>query len=194
MKVERWSQSAGYRQKQGKIVIYKNIAALAPVVKLVNEAGAALADKGRVASDDGQLNEALGLAGGVGAGGAMGFAALYFAGTAGLSAVGITSGLAAAGSLIGGGMVAGIGVVAAPAVLLGVGGYAIVARRNVKKLIQRKEMLMQEILRKQNAVAEQLKAENMRNGERATYLTRLNTLLQQAIIDLRADLSGAAAT
>ena len=174
-------------------MIYKNIAALAPVEKLVNEAGAALSDKDRIKSDDGQLNEALGLAGGVGAGGAVGFAALYFGGTAGLSAVGITSGLAAAGGLVGGGMVAGIGVIAAPAVILGVGGYALISRRNVKKLIQRKEMLMQEILRKQNAVAEQLKAESSRNNDRASYLTRLNTLLQQAIVDLRADLNGAKA-
>lgn len=174
-------------------MIYKNISALAPVEKLVNEAGAAIADPARTKSDDGQLNEALGLAGGVGAGGAMGFAALYFAGTTGLSAVGITSGLAAAGSIVGGGMVAGIGVLAAPAVILGVGGYALVSRRNVKKLIQRKEMLMQEILRKQNAVAEALKVENTRNNERANYLTRLNTLLQQAILDLRSDLGGASA-
>jgi len=174
-------------------VIYKNISALAPVEKLVNEAGEALADPTRIKSDDGQLNEALGLAGGVGTGGAIGFAALYFGGTAGLSAVGISTGLATAGSLIGGGMAAGIGVLAAPAVILGVGGYAIISRRNVKKLIQRKEMLMQEILRKQNSVAEELKEENARNSERASYLSRLNTLLQQAIIDLRSDLNGAAA-
>lgn len=174
-------------------MIYKNISALAPVEKLVNEAGEALADPTRIKSNDGQLNEALGLASGVGAGGAIGFAALYFAGTTGLSAVGISTGLATAGSLIGGGMAAGIGVLAAPAVILGVGGYAIIARRNVKKLIQRKEMLMQEILRKQNAVTEELKAENARNSERAGYLTRLNTLLQQAVVDLRSDLNGAAA-
>ena len=37
----------------------------------------------------------------------------------GLSAAGITSGLAAAGALVGGGMVAGIAVLAAPAVILG---------------------------------------------------------------------------
>lgn len=174
-------------------MIYKNLSALAPIEKLVNEAGAAVADPSRTKSDDGQLNEALGLAGGVGAGGAMGFAALYFAGTTGLSAVGITSGLAAAGSIVGGGMVAGIGVLAAPAVILGVGGYALVSRRNVKKLIQRKELLMQEILRKQNAVAEKLHAENAQNTERANYLARLNTLLQQAILDLRSDLGGASA-
>jgi hypothetical protein len=175
-------------------VIYKNLSALATVEKLVNDVGAALADPKRVKSDDKQLNEALGLAGGVGAGGAAGFAALYFAGTTGLSAVGITSGLAAAGSIVGGGMVAGIGVLAAPAVILGVGGYALVSRRNVKKLIQRKEMLMQEIMRKQNAVTEELAEESKQTSERVTYLTGLNTLLQKAIEDLRADLAGASAT
>ncbi|MBI1191421.1 MAG: hypothetical protein GC200_12170 [Tepidisphaera sp.] len=172
-------------------MIYKSIDALAPIEKLVSEAGEALSDNSRIESDDGQLNEALGLAGGVGAGGAVGFAALYFGGTVGLSAAGISSGLAAAGALIGGGMAAGIGVIAAPAVVLGVGGYTLISRRNIKKLIHRKEMLMQEIMRKQNAVAEQLQAESARNNDRASYLTRLNTLLQQAIVDLRIDLDEA---
>ena len=41
-------------------------------------------------------------------------AALYGLGTVGLSAVGITSGLATIGSVVGGGMVAGVFVMAAP--------------------------------------------------------------------------------
>ena len=59
----------------------------------------------------------------LGAGGSL--AALYFIGVSGLSAAGITSGLAAAGSIVGGGMVVGIGVLAAPVAILGVAGYAI---------------------------------------------------------------------
>lgn len=57
-----------------------------------------------------------GLAGALGAGiGGIGsFAALYGLGTVGLSAVGITSGLATIGSVVGGGMVAGVFVMAAP--------------------------------------------------------------------------------
>ena len=64
-------------------------------------------------------------------GGTASFTALYLGGVTGLSAAGITSGLAAAGALVGGGMVAGIGVLAAPVAVLGVVGYAIA--RNRKK-------------------------------------------------------------
>ena len=62
------------------------------------------------------------------------FTALFFGGTIGLSASGITSGLALAGSIVGGGMVAGVGVLAAPVALLAVGGYAIAKRRRNAKL------------------------------------------------------------
>ena len=67
-------------------------------------------------------------------GGGASFAALYFAGTAGLSAAGITSGLGAAGALVGGGMVVGIGVLAAPVVVLGVAGVVIAQQRRNAKL------------------------------------------------------------
>lgn len=49
---------------------------------------------------------------GAGIGGIGSFAALYGLGMVGLSAAGITSGLAAAGSIIGDGMVAGVFVLA----------------------------------------------------------------------------------
>lgn len=68
------------------------------------------------------------------AGGAGSLAALYFGGTVGLSAAGITSGLAAAGALVGGGMVAGIGVLAAPIAVLGVAGYAVAKKYKSNKL------------------------------------------------------------
>uniref|UniRef100_UPI001F154FF2 hypothetical protein n=2 Tax=Enterobacterales TaxID=91347 RepID=UPI001F154FF2 len=60
--------------------------------------------------------------------------ALYTLGTTGVSAAGITSGLATAGSIVGGGMVAGIGILAAPVAVLGIGGYAIVKHRKNGKL------------------------------------------------------------
>lgn len=72
------------------------------------------------------------LGSGVGAAGSL--AALYGLGVTGLSAAGITSGLAAAGSIVGGGMVAGIGVLAAPIVILGVGAYAITKKQKNAKL------------------------------------------------------------
>lgn len=168
--------------------LYKNADSLKPVEKLANEASAAIADKTRIASDDGDMNAALAAAGGVGTGGAIGFAALYYAGVTGLSAAGITSGLAAAGALVGGGMTAGLAVIAAPAVLLGIGAYAWTAQNNKKRLIEKKEMLLQEILRKHDAIIRQLKNASELSKERIKYLTNLNTLLQAAISDLKGDL------
>ena len=52
----------------------------------------------------------------------------------GFSAAGITSGLAAAGAIVGGGMVAGVAVLAAPVAGLAVAGYAIARRRRSAKL------------------------------------------------------------
>ena len=69
---------------------------------------------------------------GSGVGAAASFGALYTLGTTGVSAAGITSGLATAGSIVGGGMVAGIAVLAAPVAVLGIGGYAIVKHKNAK--------------------------------------------------------------
>lgn len=176
-------------QKVKQDPIYKNADALIPLEKLVAEAAAAIDDPKRVVSQDAQINEALALAGGLGAGSAIGYAALYFAGVTGLSAAGISSGLAAAGALIGGGMTAGVAVIAAPAVLIGVGAYAWAAQRNKKLLIEKKEMLLQEVLKKHNRIISELKETADGNKERIDYLTRLNTLLQAAIQDLKSDLA-----
>ena len=68
-------------------------------------------------------------------GGSASLTALFFGGSVtGLSAAGVTSGLAAAGAIVGGGMVAGVGVLAAPVAILAVGGYAIAKRRRNAKL------------------------------------------------------------
>ena len=80
------------------------------------------------------ITEGFGAITGAGIGGAASLAALSGMGSvAGLSAAGITSGLAAAGSLVGGGMVAGIGVLAAPIAVLGIAGYSIFKHKKVKK-------------------------------------------------------------
>lgn len=169
--------------------IYKNIDSLKPIEDLAAEASSALSDPSRDASDDKEINEALAAVGGIGAGGAIGLAGLYYGGSVvGLSAAGISSGLAAAGSLIGGGMAAGIAVLAAPAVVLGIGGYALMAKNNKKKLMQKKEMLLQEVQRKHNAIINELNKTSQQNKGRIEYLTRLNTLLQAAVNDLKNDL------
>ena len=68
-------------------------------------------------------------------GGSASLTALFFGGSVtGLSAAGITSGLAAAGAIVGGGMAAGVGVLAAPVAFLAVGMYAIAKRRRNAKL------------------------------------------------------------
>lgn len=68
-------------------------------------------------------------------GGSASLTALFFGGSVtGFSAAGITSGLAAAGAIVGGGMVAGVAVLAAPVGGLAVAGYAITRRRRNAKL------------------------------------------------------------
>jgi uncharacterized protein (DUF697 family) len=80
------------------------------------------------------VTEGLAAALGSTAGAAGSLGALYMLGLTGFSGAGITSGLATAGALVGGGMVAGIGVLAAPIAILGVGGYALMKRRKSAKL------------------------------------------------------------
>lgn len=173
--------------------IYANLDALTPLANLVKEAGEALSDPTRVTSNDAALNETLAAVGGIGTGGAIGFAALYYGGVTGLSAAGITSGLATAGAIVGGGMAWGVAVIAAPAVVLGIGAYAVVATRNKKKLLEQKELLLQEALRKQNGIIDELGKTSEKNRQRADYLAKLNTLLQAAIRDLQSDLGRKAA-
>lgn len=142
---------------------------------------------------DSTIPDALGAAGGAAVGGGIGFAALYYAGSVtGLSAAGITSGLAAAGGIVGGGMVAGIAVLAAPVVILGVGGYVLVHHRHEEKLKQEKERLYSAALQKQQAIINELKNKAQMSKDRVDYLERLNILLQKAIEDLRQDLGKAA--
>ncbi|MCD4486787.1 hypothetical protein LQR31_20150 [Chromobacterium vaccinii] len=168
--------------------IYKNTDALLPIEKILIEADAALTDKNRTSSTENDINEALVAAGGIGVGGTIGFAGLYYAGVTGLSAAGITSALAAAGGLVGGGMAAGVAVLAAPAVLLGIGAYAWAAQRNKQKLIERKKELLSKLLDKHKKIAAELRKFSPTNGDRIEYLERLNILIKAAIADLETDM------
>jgi len=167
---------------------FKSIDALSPFERVINEAEIALQDKHRTISNS-AIPEVLGGVAGIGAGAAGSFAALYFLGSTGLSAVGVTSGLAAAGSLVGGGMVAGVGVLAAPIAILGIAGYGILAHRRHKKLMQVKEALLKRAIQLRDGVIQQLKTESDSNRERLDYLNSLNIMLQAGIRDLQADLS-----
>lgn len=168
--------------------VYRNLDALVPVEKALAEADAGLGDPQRTVETS-AMPEVLGAALGAGVGGTVGFGALYLLGTTGLSAVGITTGLAAAGGIVGGGMAAGVFVLGAPVALLGVGGLAIMARHNRKKLAEKKELLLQEAMRKRDAILTRLQDEANANAERLEYLTALNVTLQGIVKDLQADLA-----
>ncbi len=167
---------------------FKNIESLDSVKRVVKEAGVALQNPGRTIEDSG-MSEVLGGVVGAGAGAAISFGALYTLGTAGLSAAGITSGLATAGAIVGGGMAAGVAVLAAPAALLGVAGYAIMSSQKKKELIQAKEQLLREAIQQRDAIVRALSKESKKNKKRVEYLTSINTMLQAAVKDLRADLA-----
>ena len=167
--------------------VFQNVESVQQVVNVINEASAALNDKTRTMRES-AIPEVLAGALGAGVGGIGSFAALYGLGTVGLSAAGITSGLAAAGSIVGGGMVAGVFVLAAPAVVLAGGAILLASNLKNNQLKQEKERLYKEALQKHEAIIQALKAETDADKERLDYLQSLNILLTQAIKDLKNDL------
>jgi hypothetical protein len=74
-------------------------------------------------SDDTDGIKAAGVGAGLGAAGAVGTVSTL--GVAGLGATGITSGLAAVGSVVGGGMAAGLAVTAAAPLAVGAAAYGL---------------------------------------------------------------------
>ncbi|MDU5682179.1 MAG: hypothetical protein E6005_10140 [Peptostreptococcus sp.] len=177
----------GYVTKK-KDMNFQSVEALQSVVNVVNEAATALNDKKRTIRES-AIPEVLGGALGAGIGGVGSFAALYGLGSVvGLSAAGITSGLAAAGSFVGGGMVAGVFMLAAPVAVLGGVGVGVASHLKHKQLRQEKERLYKEALSKHDAIIKALKEEVDADKERLDYLQSLNILLQRAIEDLQKDL------
>lgn len=174
--------------KKKKDMVFQSVESLQQVVNVVNEAAAAVNDKSRTIRES-AIPEVLAAALGAGIGGVGSFAALYGLGSVvGLSAAGITSGLAAAGSIVGGGMVAGVFVLAAPVAVLAAGGVGLAAHLKNKQLRQEKERLYKEALEKHEAIIQALKSEADADKERLDYLQSLNILLTQAIKDLKNDL------
>ena len=103
--------------KRKKDMNFQSVESMQSVVNVVNEAAAALNDKRRTIRES-AIPEVLAGALGAGIGGVGSFAALYGLGVVGLSAAGITSSLATAGTIVGGGMAAGVFVLAAPVAIL----------------------------------------------------------------------------
>lgn len=177
----------GYVKKK-KEMKFQSVEALQQVVNVVNEAAVAVSDKSRTIRES-AIPEVLMGALGAGIGGIGSFAALYGLGSVvGLSAAGITSGLAAAGSIVGGGMVSGVFVLAAPVAVLAAGGVGLASHLKNKQLRQEKERLYKEALAKHQAIIKALKDEAEADKERLDYLQSLNILLSRAIDDLKADL------
>lgn len=170
---------------------FKSMDSLNPIKKVLDEAASALNDPSRTIKTS-DIPDVLGAALGAGAGGALGFAGLWGLGVAGLSAAGMTSALATAGALVGGGMAAGVAVLAAPAVVLSVAGYGVLAHHKKKKLLAAKQELYAAALKKQNAILEELRKKQELSEERIKYLESLNIMLTSAIKDLNADLAEAA--
>lgn len=178
--------------KKKKDMVFQSVESLQQVVNVVNEAAAAVNDKSRTIRES-AIPEVLAGALGAGIGGVGSFAALYGLGSVvGLSAAGIASGLATAGSIVGGGMVAGIFVLAAPVAVLAAGGVGLAAHLKNKQLRQEKERLYKEALKKHEAIIQALKSEADADKERLDYLQSLNILFTQAIKDLKKDLGKAA--
>ena len=89
-------KETGKHINKKKDMNFQSIDSMQPVVNVVNEAAAALNDKTRTIKES-TIPEVLAGALGAGIGGVGSFAALYGLGVVGLSAAGITSGLATAG-------------------------------------------------------------------------------------------------
>ena len=85
-------------------------------------------------------------------------------------------------------MVAGIAVAAAPAAVLGIAGYAVLAKRNHRKLLQEKQALLQEALRKHDAAIRIQQRANSANESDLHDLRGLVAKLADVIANLRSDL------
>lgn len=178
-----------------KDINFKSLDALKPVETVINEAAEAIKDPSRTIVDS-AIPEVLAGVAGAAIGFAGSFTALWALGTSAatmfsLSGAGIMGGLAAAGGAVGGGAVAGVFVLAAPVAILAGIGVGIAAHFKNKKLLQAKEHLYKEALKKHDAIINELKDKDELSDERIDYLNSLNILLRQAIKDLKADLEGA---
>jgi hypothetical protein len=142
-------------------------------------------DLDKIDAASGGASETLGAAAGAGVGAAASFAALYGLGVTGLSAAGITSGLAAAGALIGGGMVAGIGVLAAPVALLAVVGWAAASHRKKQRVQQLQRDVLAKAITKQNGILAALERSAELSDAAVRELRDRNAVLVQIIDALR---------
>ena len=169
---------------------YPNSGSLEHVRNVLTQAGDAVNNpfKNSNISIIPELVETLAVPGGAVAGGAIGVGAVAASGTVGLGATGITTGLAALGSMIGGGMVAGLFVFSAPAVVCGVGAYVGVQYWKSHRLNREKQALLDEARLKKDAIIDLLNNKNKLPDDQILPLQHLNIKLQQIIDGLKWDL------
>lgn len=169
---------------------FPNMDSLQPVVNIINEASITLGDPTRTIKDS-PLVEVFAAALGSGSGAGVSFMALYGLGTVGLSAAGITSALAAAGSIVGGGMAVGVLVLAAPVAGLAGVGVAVAKQIKKKQLRQEKKRLYAEAKKKYPLILEankNIQLDENASQERKDILKGLEIMLKKVIDELEADL------
>lgn len=144
------------------------------------------ADLDRLDADLSPLVPARGAAVGAGLGGAASFAALYGLGVTGLSSVGVSTGLAAAGALVGGGIAAGVGVLTAPVAALGAVGFAVAGSRRKKRVKALQRDVLAKAITKQGEVLHRLSAADTLTEEEALELRNRAAMLSAVVRQLRA--------
>lgn len=116
-----------------KEIFFKDFKSLEFIKRVINEASEVLNGKVLTISDS-KISDILKITLSATPGAAISYGALYGLGLTGVSAAGLSSGLATAGSLIGGGMAAGVFVLAAPIAITTSYGYSKILIKNDEKL------------------------------------------------------------
>ncbi len=165
--------------------------------RILEEGHKALGDTNRTSEsiEDEEMSDFfrsfIGAGSGLGVGAGVSFTALYALGTVGLSAAGISSGLAAAGAIVGGGMAAGVGVLAAPIVGLAGAGYGISRAIKNKGIRQVEGSLYPQVVLAHNMLVNAVRTEGVSETvkrDRFLHLQSLIVLLRKGALDLAEDL------
>ena len=168
-------------------VKYKNIESLNLVNNIINEAAKEVNEPKKEIQEE-EVKEIVGLTAGAGVGTATSVGLLALLGTNGFSAAGITSALTSAGTLVGGGMAAGLGLIATPIALLGAAGYVALSKKKKKKLVKVKKELLEDAICKQNLIKKELNNKTQLKQEKLDCLNAANISLKILIKDLKDDL------
>lgn len=173
---------------------YPTFDSLDEIQQVLNEASRALHTPTSTIKGS-PINKALAGAIGGGAGAGIGAGAIGLAG----GGAGLAGGAAAGGPAccfaaeavgLGAGAIAAIVVI--PAMLIGGGVIAWVKWRNKKRLIQAKVRLLQEAIRKRDAIIAELSNEVQKAKDHIEHLRAINALLQEKIGGLTEDLQAVA--